>query len=117
LPKIFGAKREPLSCSCTNIIAGRFDLTVGWGELNVEADDDGVRMRVIVGCGLLCTVACGLRVGIVNDLRIRSEQANFGDVWPALGSGQRVNVRLECGLCGGVVVLAKEISFTDCFFS
>ena len=74
-------------------------------------------MRVIVRCSLLSTVAGGLRVGIVYDLGIRREQANFGDVRTALRSGQCVNVRFECGLCRSVVVLAEEIGFADCFFS
>jgi len=85
--------------------------------LNVKADDDGVWVGVIVGSSLLSTIAGRLCVGIVYNLRIGSEQANLGDVGTVLGRGQRVNVRLESGLRGCIVMLAEEVCFADCFFS
>jgi len=69
-------------------------LAIGWGELNVKAEDDGVSVRVVVSRSLLSAVAGGLGVAIVYDLRIRRQKANFGDMGPARRSGQRVNVRL-----------------------
>ena len=68
---------------------------------------------MIVGGGLLCTVADGMAAGVGDNLRVGSEEMDFRDVGTFLWKRKEFCIELEKIRCFLVVPLAKEIGFAN----
>jgi len=86
---------------------------IGGCEFYSDLEKESVSATVIVGSSLLGAVAGGVLAGVGNDLRVRSEQVDFGDVRALVRKRKRAGVELE--KVGGflIVTLTEEIGFAD----
>ena len=94
LPEIFGADGD---CSGWRICAGipiRLDVAIGRREANLEADDDGVGVGVVIGRGLLRAVTGTVGIRSFEDLCVRSEDADIGNVGAFFRRRKFMEIRL-----------------------
>ncbi len=69
----------------------------------------------VVLFGLLCAVAHGAAAGGLDNLDVGRVHLDFGDVRAVVGLGEDMEVRVEEGESGLVVVLAEEVGLADGF--
>ena len=86
---------------------------IGRCEFDSDLEKESVSATVIVGSSLLGAVTGGVLAGVGNDLRVRSEQVDFGDVRALVRKRKGAGVELE--KVGGllIVTLTEEIGFAD----
>ena len=88
-------------------------IAIGGCEFDADLEKESVSATAIVGSSLLGAVAGGVLAGVGNDLRVRSEQVDFGDVGALVRKRKRAGIELE--KVGGflIVTLTEEIGFAD----
>ena len=112
-PEVRGAESDAVFGSDIVGVAAGFDVAVGGSELDADAKENGVGVRVVVRGSLLRAVTAGVCARMFNDLSVGSEELDFRNARTFLRGGKRMNIRLQ-GRGGFVVVaLAEEIGFAD----
>jgi hypothetical protein len=92
-----------------------FQSAVRGGEINADADENGVRSAAVVPGGLLRAVAHAVKLRELDHLRKRSVDLDFGYIGTGLGRRKGLKVAGKESSGGFVMALAEEIGFANSF--
>ena len=88
-------------------------IAIGRGELDADKNENGVAAIAIILFRLLGAIVAGLLAREVDDLGVRSEQLDFGDVRTFFGESETSGVRSKHLRHFLVIALAEEVGVAD----